>query len=56
MSCHLDSRDSLRLSKLGSDTELRAVPMRKCPGVSAVTFSGPRLSGSRGLELRSPSI
>ena len=56
MSCHLDSRASFWLSKLGSGTELSALPMRKCPGVSALTSSESSLSGSSGLELSSPSI
>ena len=56
MSCHLDSRDAFILSKLGSGNELIALPMRKCPGVSALTSSGSLLSDSSGLELSKPSI
>ena len=56
ISCHLDSRDSFILSRLGSGKELIALPMRKCPGVSALTSSGSSLTGSSGLELSKPFI
>ena len=56
ISYHLNSRDSLILSRLGSGKELIALPMRKCPGVGALTSFGSSLSGSSGLELSKPPI
>ena len=56
MNCHRDSLEMAKSSRDGSGTVVSALPMRKCPGVSAEMSSGSSLSGSRGHEFRIASI
>ena len=56
MNCHRDSLEMAMSSKDDSGTVVSALPMRKCPGVSAEMSSGSSLNGSRGREFRIASI
>jgi len=56
MNCHRDSLEMTKSSRDGSGTVVSALPMRKCPGVSAEMSSESSLSGSRGREFRIASI
>lgn len=50
-----DRCSSRSSSRDGSGIEFRAVPMRKCPGVSVKTSSGSPCKGVKGREFRQPS-
>lgn len=55
-SCHLPSLLEGSSTRDGSGTALRALPIKKWPGVKAVTSSGSSESGCSGRELRQASI
>lgn len=56
MNCHRESFEVAKSLSDGSGTDVNALPVRKCPGVSAEMSSGSSLNGSSGRKFKIASI